>query len=177
MLSGTLRGCTFTSLCFAETLCIVLHLAPAHPHHPDPHQFLILSFHLDLLSWDISCLSLILLWCIYILTFSYVLKLSISRRLLHFPGNMPLLRKCWHRHAFLWGAENVVGILGTHHMWVQVSYSLFFDQNKDGSITHSRIRSAVNFQSSAYVDGAHQYILVFSGNTLTQQLSCHTRFV
>lgn len=53
----------------------------------------------------------------------------------------------------------------------------FSDQNKDGSIKHSRIRSAVNFQPSAYMDGPHQYILALCGNGLTQQLSCHTQFV
>lgn len=51
------------------------------------------------------------------------------------------------------------------------------DQNKDGSIEYSRMRSAVNFRPSAYTDGAHQYILACSRNALTQQVSCHTQFV
>lgn len=53
----------------------------------------------------------------------------------------------------------------------------FSDQNKDGSTNHGRIRSAANPRPSAYTDGAHQYILAFCGNALTQQVSCHTQFV
>lgn len=88
--------------------------------------------------------------------------------------------------SLLGGTNKDMSFFGVHRMLLPTLGHIglgprlllsFSDQNKDGSTKHSRIRSAVNSQSSAHTDGAHQYTLAFCGNALTQQLSCHTQFV
>lgn len=88
--------------------------------------------------------------------------------------------------SLLGGANKDMSFFGVHRMLLPALGHIslgpgllpsFSDQNKDGSTKHGRIRSAVNSRPSAYTDGAHQYILAFCGNALTQQLSCHTQFV
>lgn len=102
-------------------------------------------------------------------------KVSISS-ILYVTGNMSLLGGTNKDMSFFGVHRMLLPTLGHIGLGPRLLLS-FSDQNKDGSTKHSRIRSAVNSQSSAHTDGVHQYTLAFCGNALTQQLSCHTQFV
>lgn len=138
-------------------------------------RYLVPSFYLNVPSWDRH------------LTFSFwrtftvfhcfaIANNATSNTLLQGVGMYPP-HKVWQEWTCL--SSRCVECWG--HISLSSCLLVFLtgvsDQNKDGSIMHGRIRSAVNCEPSAYIDGVCQYILAFCRNGLTQQLSCHTQFV